>query len=75
MTNLEPLRNLLEAQDIYARRKGKIGREESLKKLSSAVGSDKPLPLLGENLDKVFEPGTPLNDIALHLALVETRKK
>ena len=73
--NLQPLRDLMEAQDIHTRRKSKVGREESLKKLSSAIGSDQPLPLLAEHLDKVFEPGTPLNDIALNLALVETRKK
>ena len=73
--NLAPLRDLLEAQSIFTQYKDEAGREESLKKVSSAMGSKKPLPLLRENLDKVFTPETPLSDIALHLVLVETKKK
>lgn len=73
--NLEPLRNLLEAQRIHAQYQDPAAREEVLRKVSSAVGSDKPLPLLRENLDKVFDRESPLADITLHLALVETRKK
>lgn len=73
--NLAPLRDLLEAQRIHIRCKDKAAREESLKKVSRAIGSEKPLPLLRENLDKVFDTESPLSDIALHLALVETRKK
>lgn len=72
--NLSPLRNLLEAQNIHAQYHDEAAREEALKKVSAAIGSDKPLPLLRDNLDKVFETGTPLSDIAIHLALVETRK-
>lgn len=73
--NLAPLRDLLEGQRIYTQCKDEAAREESLKKVSSAIGSEKPLPLLRENLDKVFDGESPLSDIALHLVLVETRKK
>ncbi len=73
--NLAPLRDLLEAQSLYEKDKDEAAREESLKKVSRAIGSNKPLPLLRENLSKVFDRGSPLSDITLHLALVETRKK
>ena len=73
--NLAPLRDLLEAQRIHAQYTDEAAREESLKKVSRAMGSEEPLPLLRENLDKVFDGESPLSDITLHLALVETRKK
>jgi hypothetical protein len=72
--NLAPLQDLLAAQRIHTEYKDKAATEESLKRISRAIGSDKPLPLLRENLDKVFDEGSPLSDITLHLALVETRK-
>lgn len=73
MRNLAPLKDLLEAQNLYTQYKDPAARQESLKKLSSAVGSDKPLPILGESLDKVFDPETPLSDMVLNLVLVETK--
>lgn len=73
--NLAPLKDLLEAQRIHTQYQDEAAREESLKRVSRAIGSDKPLPLLRENLDKVFDRESTLSDITLHLALVETRKK
>lgn len=73
--NLEPLRELLEAQSIHAQYKDPAANAEVLKKVSRAIGSEKPLPLLQKSLDKVFDRESPLSEIALHLALVETRKK
>jgi hypothetical protein len=73
--DLVPLRNLLEAQNIYNQYKDPAGRDEATRKLSQAVGSDKPLPLLRENLDKVFDPDSTLSDIALTLTLAESRKR
>jgi hypothetical protein len=65
----------MEAQGIYAQYQDEAAKDEVAKKVSRAIGSEKPLPLLRDNLDKVFTPETPLSDIALHLVLVETRKK
>lgn len=72
--NLAPLKDLLEAQSIHTQYTDEAAREEALKKVSRAIGSERPLPLLRENLDKVFDKESPLSDIALHLVLVETRK-
>lgn len=73
--NLEPLRNLLAAQSVYAQYKDPTGVEEATRKLSQAVGSDKPLPLLKENLDKIFDPGSLLSDVTLTLTLAESRRR
>ena len=72
--NLEPIRDLLEAQRIHTKSKSKAAREESLNLVSRAIGSDKPLPLLRDNLDKVLDGESTLSNMAIHLALVETRK-
>jgi len=74
-TNLAPIKDLLKAQEIHDKRRGKAAQEESLELVSRAIGSDKPLPLLRENLDKVFDRESTLSDITVTLALVETRKK
>ena len=73
--NLAPVKDLLEAQRIHTKYQDPAAREQSLKMVSRAIGSDKPLPLLRDNLDKVFDGESPLSDMAIHLALVETRKK
>lgn len=73
--NLAPLRELLEAQSIHSQYHDESAKDEVLKKVSKAMGSENPLPLLREKLDTIFTPETPLSDIALHLALIETRKK
>lgn len=72
--NLTPIQDLLEAQRIHSQYQDPAADEEVLRKVSRAIGSDKPLPLLRGNLDKVFDGESPLSDIAVHLALVETRK-
>ncbi|MDP2730338.1 MAG: hypothetical protein Q8O55_07640 [Dehalococcoidales bacterium] len=73
--NLAPIKDLLEAQRIHTKSKSKVAREESLSLVSRAIGSDKPLPLLRDNLDKVLDGESTLSEITIHLALVETRKK
>jgi len=73
--NLQPLRDFMDAQRIHTEYKDEAARKESVRRLSRAIGSDKPLPLLEENLDKVFDWDNPLSDMTLHLALVETRKR
>jgi hypothetical protein len=73
--NVEPIRNLLEAQRIRTEYKDPAAREESLKRVSRAIGSDKPLPLLRPHLDEIFEGDSIISDMVLNLALVETRKK
>jgi hypothetical protein len=72
--NLAPIKDLLQAQKIHSQFTDEAAKRESLKLVSRAVGSNKPLPLLGDNLDKVLDGESPLSDIAIHLALVETRK-
>ncbi len=74
MTNLEPLKELIGAQKIYDKYKDPVARREILKKVSTAVGSETPLPLLGENLDKVFNPDSPVSDVVLTLVLSEAKK-
>jgi len=73
--NVAPIRDLLEAQRIHTKSKSKAAREESLTRVSRAIGSDKPLPLLRDKLDEVFDEGSLISDSVLHLAIVETRKK
>lgn len=73
--NLAPVQNLLEAQRIFAQYDDPVARKEVLKKVSNAIGSDKPLPILGDNLDKVFDPDSPLSDLTLTLTLAETKKR
>lgn len=73
--NIAPIRDLLEAQRIHTKSKSKAEREESLTRVSRAIGSDKPLPLLRDKLDEVFDEGSLISDSVLHLAIVETRKK
>jgi hypothetical protein len=74
MVNLEPIENLLHAQQAM-QYNDPAAREESLKAVSKAIGSDKPLPLLRERLDKVFDDSHPIHNAVLRLAIVETRKK
>lgn len=68
--NLIPLQDYLVAQKRYLAG----DREGSLQALSRAVGSSETLDRLAEHLDKVFETGTPLSDLTLHLTLVESKK-
>lgn len=75
VTNLAPIRDLLEAQRIHTQFQDPAANREVLKKVSRAIGSEKPLPLLADRLDKVLDGESPLSEIAIHLALVETRKK
>ena len=69
--NLTPIRNLMEAQKQYLTG----DKETSLRTLSAAVGSEKPLERLEGNLDKVFSAGTPLSEITAHLVLIETKRR
>ncbi len=73
--NLAPIRDLLEAQRIHTQFQDPSADREVLKRVSMAIGSNKPLPLLADRLDKVLDGESPLSEIAIHLALVETRKK
>lgn len=73
--NIGPLQDLIESQQIYAKYKDTAGADEAAKKLSSAVGSQTPLPLLRQNLDKAMEPGSPLSDLTLTLTLAESKKR
>lgn len=68
--NLEPLKDYIRAREFY--RQGQ--KQESLEALCAAIGAEAPTPQLAEHLDKFLEDDTTLSDMALHLALVETRR-
>jgi hypothetical protein len=68
---LAPLKNYLSAQRLYL----EGNEEESLKNLSQAVGSPKPLERLSGNLPQVFDSEAPLSDMLLKLTLVESRRR
>lgn len=72
--NLDPIHDLMEAQRIRTQYQDPIADAEVLKRISRAIGSEKPLPALENKLDEIFEPGTLLSDAVLEMALVETRK-
>jgi len=73
--NLAPLKELLEAQSIYIQSKDPAGRQQSLEKVSHAIGISRPSSLVKDNLDKVFDPNTMLSNGVLHLALAETKRR
>jgi hypothetical protein len=75
MVNIEPINDLLLAQRVISQQDSPAAQKESLRLVSRAVGSAKPLPLLNDRLDKVFDTNHPLHNAVLRLALVETRKK
>jgi hypothetical protein len=69
--NLEPIQNYLEAQKKFLTG----DRDEALKLVSSAVGSDKPLEKLEGSLGNVFDTGSPLSEMTSRLVLVESKRR